>query len=94
MSFIRTSIVNRVGEIVLDRPAALNALDQTMIDDMYRVLSDWGDDDGIDTVLVTSASERAFCAGGDIRAIRDHALAGQADAVSHYFASKRSRNPA
>ncbi|MCF3940580.1 enoyl-CoA hydratase/isomerase family protein [Gordonia tangerina] len=88
MSFIRTSIVNRVGEIVLDRPAALNALDQTMIDDMYRVLSDWGDDDGVDTVLVTSASERAFCAGGDIRAIRDHALAGEADAVSHYFASE------
>ncbi|MDY6810156.1 MAG: enoyl-CoA hydratase/isomerase family protein [Actinomycetota bacterium] len=88
MSFIRTSIVNGVGEIVLDRPAALNALDQTMIDDMYRVLSEWRDDDGIDTVLVTSGSDRAFCAGGDIRAIRDCALAGDTHAVSHYFASE------
>ncbi|MFW0786934.1 enoyl-CoA hydratase/isomerase family protein [Gordonia sp. CPCC 206044] len=88
MSFIRTSVADGVGEIVLDRPKALNALDQTMIDDMYSVLAEWGDDDAIDTVLVTSGSERAFCAGGDIRAIREHAVAGEVEAVSHYFSSE------
>ncbi|MFW0797716.1 enoyl-CoA hydratase/isomerase family protein [Gordonia sp. CPCC 205515] len=88
MSFIRTSIANGVGEIVLDRPKALNALDQTMIDDLHDVLAAWGDDDAIETVLVTSASDRAFCAGGDIRAIREHALAGDHDAVTHYFSSE------
>lgn len=88
MSFIRTQVANGVGEIILDRPKALNALDQTMIDDMYATLLAWGDDDTIDTVLVTSAGERAFCAGGDIRAIRDHALAGDAAAVTRYFSSE------
>ncbi|MDL9938208.1 enoyl-CoA hydratase/isomerase family protein [Gordonia sp. ABSL1-1] len=88
MSYLRTTVAAGVAEIVLDRPKALNALDQNMIDEMYRTLGDWGDDDSIDTVLVTSASERAFCAGGDIRAIREYALAGDADAITRYFSSE------
>ncbi|WP_338857147.1 enoyl-CoA hydratase/isomerase family protein [Gordonia hongkongensis] len=88
MSFLRTSVSNGVGEIVLDRPKALNALDQSMIDDMYVTLGEWGDDDAIDTVLVTSASDRAFCAGGDIRAIREHAIDGDTEAISGYFSSE------
>lgn len=88
MSYIRTSVADGVGEIILDRPAALNALDQTMIDDMYRTLSEWGDDDAIETVLLTSASDRAFCAGGDIRAIREYALDGDTDAITRYFAAE------
>ncbi|ALG86597.1 enoyl-CoA hydratase/isomerase family protein [Gordonia phthalatica] len=92
MSYIRTEIRGGVGEIILDRPRALNALDQTMIDDMQAVLEAWGDDDAIELVLVSSASDRAFCAGGDIRAIRDHAIAGETDEVHHYFASEYRLN--
>ncbi|WP_238423289.1 enoyl-CoA hydratase/isomerase family protein [Gordonia sp. 'Campus'] len=88
MSFIRTSVAGGVGEIVLDRPKALNALDQSMIDDMYVTLGEWGDDDSIETVLVTSASDRAFCAGGDIRAIREHAIDGDTESITRYFASE------
>ncbi|MFT4041611.1 MAG: enoyl-CoA hydratase/isomerase family protein [Gordonia sp. (in: high G+C Gram-positive bacteria)] len=88
MSYIRTSVVGGVGEVILDRPKALNALDQTMIDDILDILTRWGDDDEIETVLVTSASDRAFCAGGDIRAIRDHALAGEYDAITAYFGTE------
>ncbi|GAA2051811.1 enoyl-CoA hydratase/isomerase family protein [Williamsia deligens] len=88
MSYIRSSLANGVGEIVLDRPKALNALDQTMIDDMTDLLRRWADDDTVETVLVTSGSERAFCAGGDIRAIRDNALAADAAAITKYFGSE------
>lgn len=88
MSFIRSTVSNGVGEIVLDRPKALNALDQTMVDDMFAVLSDWADDDAVETVLVTSGSDRAFCAGGDIRAIREYALSGDTGAVTRYFESE------
>ncbi|GAA4680112.1 enoyl-CoA hydratase/isomerase family protein [Gordonia humi] len=88
MSYIRTAVQNGIGEIVLDRPKALNALDQSMIDDLHDTLTAWGDDDAVDTVLVTSASDRAFCAGGDIRAVRDSAVAGDAAAVTKYFASE------
>lgn len=92
MSHIRTEVHGGVGEIILDRPRALNALDLSMIDDMTSVLEKWGDDDSIETVLVTSASDRAFCAGGDIRAIRDHVLAGETDQVTHYFAAEYRLN--
>lgn len=88
MSFIRTSVGNGVGEIILDRPKALNALDQTMVDDMFPILTGWADDPAIDTVLLTSASDRAFCAGGDIRAIRDAAVAGDNAAVTRYFSAE------
>ena len=88
MSFLRTSVTGGVGEIVLDRPRALNALDQSMIDEMFDVLSRWGDDDAIETVLVTSASPRAFCAGGDIRAIREYAVDGDTAAITRYFSSE------
>ena len=86
MNFIRTNVANGVGEVILDRPKALNALDQSMVDEMYDVLIRWADDDAIETILVTSASDRAFCAGGDIRAIRDRALADDSEAISNYFA--------
>ncbi|MGB3605396.1 MAG: enoyl-CoA hydratase/isomerase family protein [Gordonia sp. (in: high G+C Gram-positive bacteria)] len=97
MSYIRTEIHSGdgrdgVGEIILDRPRALNALDQTMIDDMHAILEQWGDDDTIETVLVTSASDRAFCAGGDIRAIREHVLAGETAEVTKYFSSEYRLN--
>lgn len=88
MSFIRTQVGNGVGEIILDRPKALNALDQTMVDDMFRVLSDWADNPEIETVLVTSSNDRAFCAGGDIRAIRDSVLAEDFAAVTRYFSAE------
>lgn len=92
MSYIRTEVHGVVGEIILDRPRALNALDLSMIDQMHAVLEEWGDDDAIETVLVTSSSERAFCAGGDIRAIRDHVLEGAAEQVTHYFAAEYRLN--
>ncbi|MBT0566664.1 enoyl-CoA hydratase/isomerase family protein [Williamsia sp. CHRR-6] len=88
MTFIATRVDNGVGEIILDRPKALNALDQTMIDDMSAALHRFADDDAVQTVLVTSASERAFCAGGDIRAIRDNSIAGDHAANVKYFSSE------
>ncbi|MGW5521011.1 enoyl-CoA hydratase/isomerase family protein [Gordonia sp. NPDC003950] len=92
MSFIRTHVANGVGEIILDRPKALNALDQSMVDDMDQILREWADDELIETVLLTSASERAFCAGGDIRAIRDFAIDGDREAITRYFAGEYRLN--
>jgi enoyl-CoA hydratase len=58
-----------VATVTLNRPHALNAF--TL--DMYRrfdpMLRAWADDPGIRAVLIRGAGERAFCAGGDVRAI-------------------------
>jgi len=88
-SLIRTRVADGVGEVQLDRPAALNALGPSMIRDIHAALERWRDDPEVTAVLVTSNSERAFCAGGDVKPVRDAILAGHgADVVRDYFAAE------
>jgi enoyl-CoA hydratase/carnithine racemase len=60
---------NHLGLITLNRPAALNSLSLPMVDAMAAQLRDWARDDSIYAVLVKGSGEKAFCAGGDIRAL-------------------------
>lgn len=61
----------RVGLLVLDRPRALNALTLDMVRAMRRALDAWAADEGVTSVVLTAAGDRAFCAGGDIRRLHD-----------------------
>ncbi|WP_137723536.1 enoyl-CoA hydratase/isomerase family protein [Prescottella subtropica] len=87
-SFIQTQVHGSVAEIVLDRPKALNALDLGMIRDMRAALTAWRDDDAITAVLVTSSSERAFCAGGDIKSVRQAALDRDTNSIHAFFSTE------
>ena len=69
-------IENRIGRLTLNRPKALNALDRPMLALIAQALAEWRDDPAIHAVVIEGASDRAFCAGGDIRAIRARAQAG------------------
>lgn len=91
-SFIQTHVHGNVAEIVLDRPKALNALDTSMIRDMYAALEQWRADDTIAAVLVTSSSERAFCAGGDIKSVRQAALDRDHNSVHEFFSTEYKLN--
>ncbi len=62
--------------ITLNRPKALNALTLDMAVTMTALLRSWADDPAVGTVLLDGAGERAFCAGGDIRALYDAAKSG------------------
>ena len=62
--------------ITLNRPKALNALTLDMAVRMTALLRQWAADPEVGVVLLDGAGERAFCAGGDIRAIYDGAKAG------------------
>src|SRR4029079_7389100 len=76
-----------VATVTLNRPRALNAF--TL--DMYRVfdpkLREWAADPGVQAVLVRGAEGRAFCAGGDIRAIYEagRGIAGDPSLTSAFF---------
>ncbi len=93
-----TSVVatrqGRIGHLLLNRPKALNALDQAMIRGMAAALDTWRDDHAVQAVLVEGAGGRAFCAGGDIRAIRDYALAGDTSAIEAFFSEEYDLNAA
>jgi enoyl-CoA hydratase len=62
--------------ITLNRPKALNAITLDMVITMTTLLRTWAADPEVGAVLIDGAGERAFCAGGDIRALYDAAKAG------------------
>ena len=61
---------NGVGTITLNRPNALNALTMNMIREMRSAFTQWVRDDDIKIILIKGNGDRAFCAGGDVRAVR------------------------
>jgi enoyl-CoA hydratase len=65
-----------VGLITLNRPKALNALTHGMVVAMRAQLDAWATDDAIEYVAIRGSGERAFCAGGDIRALYESGRAG------------------
>lgn len=65
----------RAGVITLNRPKALNAVTLNMVRCMHRQLAAWATDETVSHVLIAAAGEKAFCAGGDIRALYDWGLA-------------------
>lgn len=68
MPEIITREVGSAGHIHLNRPKALNALTLEMVRGMAAALTQWASDDSVAAVVVTGEGERAFCAGGDVKA--------------------------
>jgi len=84
----------RVGRLRLQRERALNALDAAMIDAIRSALELWRTIPTLHAVVIEAAGSRAFCAGGDIRVVRSHALAGETAAVESFFAGEYALNRA
>ena len=56
-----------LAEVTLNRPAALNALNDEMRGVIISELPQWPRDPGVYALIIRSATPRAFCAGGDVR---------------------------
>jgi enoyl-CoA hydratase/carnithine racemase len=69
-------LADGVATVTLNRPAALNALTMGMIEGLANWLDAWEADARVRLVVLRGAGEKAFCAGGDVRALRDDFLAG------------------
>jgi enoyl-CoA hydratase len=65
-------IAGPIGIAVLNRPAVLNVIDMALIKALYARLEMWRADPAIRAVFVRGAGDRAFCAGGDVRAVYEH----------------------
>jgi enoyl-CoA hydratase len=66
---VLTRVDNGVGLITLNRPKAINSLNQQMVDALRPVLTRWEDDDAVGAVVLSGAGERGLCAGGDVVAV-------------------------
>jgi enoyl-CoA hydratase/carnithine racemase len=66
---ILSEVRNRVAFVTLNRPAALNSLSMGMVVGLRAVMRDCALDPEVRAVLLKGAGDKAFCAGGDIRAL-------------------------
>jgi enoyl-CoA hydratase/carnithine racemase len=82
-----------LGRITLNRLKALNALTLEMCAAMLEQLQAWADDPAIRVVVIDAAPGRAFCAGGDIRAVYDGVKRGDGSAAQ-FFATEYRLNAA
>jgi enoyl-CoA hydratase/carnithine racemase len=64
---ILSTVSQSTGFLTLQRPTALNSLSLEMVRALTQSLLNWRDDAQIAAVVIQSSSEKAFCAGGDIR---------------------------
>jgi enoyl-CoA hydratase len=78
--------------VTLDRPRALNALTLTMCRALDEGLRAWQADPEIGAVVIKGAGERAFCAGGDIRWLRDVLAAEGVAAATAFYAVEYPMN--
>ncbi len=77
---ILSRIENGVGFVTLNRPKAINSLNQGMVDGLTAVLTAWEQDAAVDAVVLSGAGERGLCAGGDVVAIYHSARADGVEA--------------
>lgn len=69
--------------VTINRPKALNALNQQVVDELSQAIPTWSSDDSVSAVLIRGAGEAkpAFCAGGDVKALAN----GTYESQEHFF---------
>src|SRR5215467_5134604 len=82
------------GIVTLDRPQALNAVTHGMIRALRERLDAWRGDPAVTRVVVTAAGERAFSAGGDLRALYDLGRVGKQEEALGFFREEYILNTA
>lgn len=78
-----------IGFITLNRPRARNSLTTAMVLAMSEQLRAWEADPGVRAVLIRGAGDHGLCAGGDVKAMRASAMAGDGAVVEFFRAEYR-----
>jgi enoyl-CoA hydratase len=79
-----------VATVLLNRPQALNAFTLGMYRALEPKLREWADHPAVHAVLIEGAGDRAFCAGGDVRAVYEagKGISGDPSFTSVFFAEE------
>jgi enoyl-CoA hydratase len=77
---VLTRVDSGVGLITLNRPKAINSLNQPMVDALSATLTRWEADEAVRSVVLSGAGDRGLCAGGDVVAVYNSARADGAEA--------------
>lgn len=69
-----TTSGHQIGIATLNAVKSLNALNLDMVRRLQQLLDDWEDDPAVAAVVLRGAGDKAFCAGGDVRSLREALL--------------------
>lgn len=78
---------HRIGLATLTAERSLNALTLNMIRTLDQQLSDWEDNPELVCVVLRGHGDKAFCAGGDVRSLRDALLADPLNTYPNSYAT-------
>jgi enoyl-CoA hydratase len=83
-----------VGLVTLNRPKALNALCDQLMNELNHALEHFESDSSIGAVVITG-SEKAFAAGADIKEMKDNSLSSnlRRNFTAHWNGIGKSRKP-
>lgn len=85
---VLSAVEHGVGSLTLNRPRAMNALTQEMIDLLLAALTTWADDEAVRVVVLTGAGDRGLCAGGDLSALYRDAHAGDGSVGRRFWTTE------
>ena len=84
-----------IGRLTLNVEKTLNSLTREMVDVITDRLEAWADEDRVVAVVIDGAGDKAFCAGGDVQALRNSSVetpGGPCDYAEHFFAREYRMN--
>jgi enoyl-CoA hydratase len=73
--FLKVEVADRVATITINRPEALNAVNNVVHHELEQIWIDVRADRNVNAIILTGAG-RAFCAGGDVKGMADGTLSG------------------
>ena len=83
-------VEDRIATLTLNRPERLNALGDTLREDLYDAVTKAAADPNVGVLVITGAG-RGFCSGGDVRAMSERDQGSHAPPSSERWAPIRDR---
>ena len=71
MKYILQNTEYHIAIITIDRPEALNALNEKVIDELTTVFKETINDNKVGVIIITGTGEKSFIAGADIKAMQE-----------------------
>ena len=71
--------------IRLNRPKSLHALDESIVAALLKLFEDYHVDPTVKAIWLDSTTPKAFCAGGDVRKLRQLVINNEVDVANQFF---------
>jgi 2-(1,2-epoxy-1,2-dihydrophenyl)acetyl-CoA isomerase len=83
-------VKERIATLTLNRPERLNALGDTLREDLYDAVTRCATDPEVGVLVITGAG-KGFCSGGDVKSMSERSQGAQQDGVLDRFMPIRDR---